>query len=1152
MKLERLEIIHLPGLSSGFALKGLAAGVTLITGPNAAGKSSLVRALGFLLKDPQSNDAPVTLAADFQDGDQQWRVERTGQQTQWRCNGVPTARPNLPTADQLGRYCLSMEDLIAADTTDTSLAQELQRSLRGGFDLNEVRTATEIGARHGLIEERQLVQAQNALREAERAADALRVRQESIPQLDQEIAQARGAQEQLGRIKRAGELLDAVRTRQASEEKLARFPENMFKITGQELENVATLKKRLEVSEDKRREQAQSQRQARALLEEAGLNEADLDTAGRDLEALEALEKKLRRIEVLHSDRAHSVALQSKQQAALDTAARALGGGAPPNLDMESLKQAEDFAGDLLKLRAAQVQLTTRIGLLGNAPDEQEVRNHERAVDALRNWLYAQSGGQDKRKLAVPLWASVALAVASILGLVYAPLLVPIALSSLLLVALAWALWKLFRASSEATNLRQKDAVQRFEETGLATPKWSLAPVRSHLTDLEDALGGFAAQKHKAEGALEARSRLSEVETGLSELQAKQEQLAESIGFDPLMPVTALDRFIRLTKDWDGARTELEINTQAVVGLDTQIATALKEARGILSRWQEGSDTLAEADLDKLGAVCESFKSKLKTAANASDAIKLAEHMITSHEEESARHQEDLAKVYQDVGLSKDEHLLLVEHLQQRPSWLAACEELREADGREKQLRRELEGDDALLEMVDSRDESSLDERMREQEHLAERLEELRNQRAQSHADISNAESDHALENVIAKRVEAQAKLEQKRDELLVRESTSLLLNQIEADYRTTHEPEVLSQAGALFQQVTAHDFELQLSEDGGFQARDTQQNKVRKLDELSTGTRMQLLLAVRVAWVRAQDGDGKTLPLFLDEALTTSDESRFIEVAKSLDRLSSSSGIQVIYLSARRNEQDLWRAAIGRDPHLIDLAQLRGQGDADQTPEFEVTPSEPIPRPGGGALEYAKELRILGIDPALDAGEIHLFHLLRDDLDLLYQLMDSLRIRTLGQLESYIDHSARVEHHGRPEFSKLKDRCRSARAWISAWRQGRGRPVDALELEASGAFSRRYLAEATTLARTEPIDRDAHRFLAVLREGALKGFQTKKIDDFEAWLTLQDCLDDRPILSTDQRRQVVLREYDLENRAKLEDIGQCIDWLESALQQTK
>ena len=61
MKLERLEIIHLPGLSSGFSLEGLAAGVNLITGPNAAGKSSLVRALGFLLRTRKAMILPSRL-----------------------------------------------------------------------------------------------------------------------------------------------------------------------------------------------------------------------------------------------------------------------------------------------------------------------------------------------------------------------------------------------------------------------------------------------------------------------------------------------------------------------------------------------------------------------------------------------------------------------------------------------------------------------------------------------------------------------------------------------------------------------------------------------------------------------------------------------------------------------------------------------------------------------------------------------------------------------------------------------------------------------------------------------------------------------------------------------------------------------------------
>ena len=1145
MKLERLEIIHLPGLSSGFSLEGLAGDINLITGPNAIGKSSLVRALGLLLREPRNNDPLVTLAADFRDRNKNWRVERTGQQIEWKCDGVPAARPNLPSADQLSRYCLSMEDLIKADSTDKSLAQELQRSLRGGFDLDAVRT--DIGKRHGLTEEKQLVEAQSLVREAERTADSLRDVQKAIPQLDAEIAMAQRAQQHVLRTQRAEQLLEAVQARKTSQEELERFPKNMKKLTGQELDSVGTLRLRLETSEDRRREHERALQQAQASLEGSGLRENDLEEAGKDLKAAE---KKLRHVEVLQNELALQQDRRTEQKATLDTAADALGGSPPPNLDMASLERAEGFAGNLLKLREEHNQLTTRIGLLGDAPDEQVVRDHQKAVNALRNWLDAQPGEPDNRRHAVPLWASLLLAVASALGFVYAPPIVPVSLFLLLLLALGLTLRNLYRTSSKTAKARQKAAIQQFEETGIAAPNWSLSPVRDRLVELEESLGRLAGTRHMAEGADAARARLSEVDTELREIQEKQEQLADTIGFDPLIPITALDRFINLAKDWDNARTELEVTTRKLADLLERIEEALGEAKATLSRWQ--ADMPPEADLDRLSAACESFTSKLEVARGASADIKLARQGIAGCVEESAHHREDLAKIYQGVGLSEDQHHVLFELSEQRASWSEAREKLREAEARERQLRGELEGEHALLELVDNDDESSLKSRLLEQQQLAERLEGLRDKRSQSDTDIRSAESNDVLGDAIANRVEAQAKLEQKRDELLTHNATDLLLNRVEEAYRATHEPEVLTQADALFRQVTANDFELELGDGGEFQARDTRQSVVRSLDELSVGTRMQLLLAVRLAWVRIQSADGKMLPLFLDEALTTSDERRFMVVAKSLDRVSSSSGIQIIYLSARKHEQGLWRAAIGRAPHSIDLAELRGQSDGDHAPEFEVTPSESIPRPKGGALEYAKELRVPGIDPALDAGEIHLFHLLRDDLDLLYQMMDSLRIRTLGQLESYIDHSARVEHHGRPEFSKLKDRCRSARAWISAWRQGRGRPVDALELEASGAFSRRYLAEATTLARTEPIDRDAHRFLAVLREGALKGFQTKKIDDFEAWLTLQDCLDDHPILSTDQRRQVVLREYDLENRAKLEDIGQCIDWLESALQQTK
>ena len=89
MHLKRLKIQTLPGIEPGFTFEPPGAGINIVTGPNAIGKSSLARALGYLLRE-QKNDPPaLSLEAEFESDGTGWRVLRNGSQIVWHRGRQP-------------------------------------------------------------------------------------------------------------------------------------------------------------------------------------------------------------------------------------------------------------------------------------------------------------------------------------------------------------------------------------------------------------------------------------------------------------------------------------------------------------------------------------------------------------------------------------------------------------------------------------------------------------------------------------------------------------------------------------------------------------------------------------------------------------------------------------------------------------------------------------------------------------------------------------------------------------------------------------------------------------------------------------------------------------------------------------------------------
>ena len=438
-------------------------------------------------------------------------------------------------------------------------------------------------------------------------------------------------------------------------------------------------------------------------------------------------------------------------------------------------------------------------------------------------------------------------------------------------------------------------------------------------------------------------------------------------------------------------------------------------------------------------------------------------------------------------------------------------------------------------------------EHQKEADQAAE-LESLQTHRTEIKTTLNSAGQDRALEQALNQEMQAQAALEDKRDEAFLNEATNLLIDDVQQAFQAEHEPEVLRRARGLFREVTSHAFDFDLGDNDQFIARDLMQEASRTLAELSSGTRMQLLLALRLAWMQTQEQGASPLPLFLDEALTTSDEDRFKVMAQSLERLGEAEGRQIFYLSARRHEPALWRQATGNEPAVIDLAEIRfGAGDAvPQDYEVETTP--PVPAPNGQTPEaYAALLRVPQYDPRTPASGVHLFHLLRDDLSLLHQLMETWRINSLGQLENLLQSSAAqgaVADAGHRQ--RLLHRCAAARRWTDLWRQGRGKPVDRPALEQSGAVTNVFIDEATDLAAQ--LAGNGQALIDALRTRRLPGFRQNKIDELEQWLIDQGHIDPRAPLSPADRRRLTLQQTSPESATQAQDINQLIDWLEAAI----
>ena len=1117
---ESLLLRRGPGVvAGGLELDDLCPGINIVYGANASGKTTLSRALHTALWPDAPALADAELEAVLHRGEDRWLLRFERGRAQVLQNGAKADDgPRVPPARARDRYYLSLHDLLAAD--GDAFARRIARESAGGYDIDAAGDELDysVGSLRRVRATRQVTDARTRWRNARRDQRDIHDDSRQVDELRQKLEDARQAESRLEAIELALEVRQAIDTRDRLRDELDNFADAVTEINGNEIEVLDGLCERRDEAK-KERDDAQSTIDAcRDALDENPLSDGGIDTgllttAGDYIEQLRELRRRKSDIERDLRD------AQRRRDNILRRISGSIDPENPPDVDGGDIEELTKLAGELSDVDADLDAYDTLESLLSTDAGGEDLDDLKSGIELLRRWLTSAGDETDTKNDSEPPTFSRAIAAASAIAVfaIAAGLAATIHLLWLLLVAIAlalgWLWWSLRDDSSRENGRSSPRSVYRrdFAKLGIGEPsEWSDSGVREHLGSLLDRWADRVIDRNKEQLWASRTTEYRDLQKRRQRLERRRQSMGAQLGLNLRDIPSRTAWFVSQIARWQQATDQCQ-------GLAEQLETLAQQRRDTLQRF----NTLLDGAGLKPAGDTAAAAGRLETLQTAHDEYRQHRQQLTSAEQTRSSATRRLEKV--DGEIDALFHRLDIED-RNRNRLHRLCKKKPEFDDIHAEFtaaRRRVEERSSTLERHSDdsedllgRDADSLQHEMQQVSERARRRDDVLEKLKRLEARIEAAKDSSDVESRWGEYETARRQLDRRRQRDYRRAIGEVLVDTLREETRDSSRPDVFHRARTLLGNITRGQYRLEFEKsDSGptFQAFDTTRQRLFSLDELSSGTRVQLLIAVRVAFVEYRE-EGPKVPLIFDEVLANSDDNRARAIIDAVESIAAD-GRQIFYFTAQRDEVRKWKRFV--DDRRLQCRLIDLDGDHTSAPDGSGLDADIVPidadrlaEPGDSShADYGRTLNVAdGVSLSTPVGAVHLWVLV-EDLDALHRMLE-LGISTWGQLQHLAEaNGLDALDLSSDQFRRIRARADAVDTVLTARRVGRGRPVDRRALVDSGAVSDTFIDRVADVC--DDVDGDAQQLIAALDDGRVKRFRSEKTRELEDFLIAEGFLDD-------------------------------------------